>query len=58
VGKLFPRGDKSPAIEPLREAKLRRVLATHDGFAGFALGQSKRIKSGFYFSQAMELKSC
>ena len=58
VGKLFPRGDKSPAIEPLREAKLRRVLATDERFAGFALGQARRIKSGFYFSQAMELKSC
>jgi len=58
IGKLVPKGDKSPAIEPQREARLRRTLATAPQFEGFALGQSRRIKSGFYFSQAMELKTC
>jgi magnesium-protoporphyrin O-methyltransferase len=57
VGKMFPRGDKSPAIEPQSEAALRRRLAG-PAFAGFAVERSKRIKSGFYFSQAMELKKC
>jgi magnesium-protoporphyrin O-methyltransferase len=58
IGKLVPKGDKSPAIEPQRESRLRRTLATAPQFEGFALGQSRRIKSGFYFSQAMELKTC
>jgi magnesium-protoporphyrin O-methyltransferase len=58
IGKLVPKGDKSPAIEPQREARLRKALATDDKFEGFAMGQSRRIKSGFYFSQAMELKTC
>jgi magnesium-protoporphyrin O-methyltransferase len=57
VGKMFPRGDKSPAIEPQSEAALRRRLAG-PAFAGFAVERSKRINSGFYFSQAMELKKC
>jgi magnesium-protoporphyrin O-methyltransferase len=56
IGKIFPRGDKSPSIEPQSETKLRRSLATDQKFAGFAAGRSARITSGFYFSQAMELK--
>jgi magnesium-protoporphyrin O-methyltransferase len=56
IGKMFPRGDKSPSIEPQSETKLRRTLATDQKFAGFAAGRSARITSGFYFSQAMELK--
>jgi magnesium-protoporphyrin O-methyltransferase len=56
VGKMFPRGDKSPSIEPQSEAKLRKTLATDQKFAGFAAARSARITSGFYFSQAMELK--
>jgi magnesium-protoporphyrin O-methyltransferase len=58
VGKLVPRGDKSPAIEPQRESRLRKTLSLDDQFEGFALAHSSRIKSGFYFSQAMELKKC
>jgi magnesium-protoporphyrin O-methyltransferase len=58
VGKIMPRGDKSPAIEPQSESKLRHRLATGDAFHGFAVARSRRIKSGFYFSQAMELKTC
>jgi magnesium-protoporphyrin O-methyltransferase len=58
IGKLVSRGDKSPAIEPQRESTLRKTLALDDRFEGFALGHTKRIKSGFYFSQAMELKKC
>jgi magnesium-protoporphyrin O-methyltransferase len=49
VGKLFPRGDRSPAIEPQSEANLRKE---------FKIGRSARIKAGFYFSQAMELPVC
>jgi len=58
IGKLVPRGDKSPAIEPQSEVRLRRALAQGAAFAGFAVERTKRIKSGFYFSQAMELKKC
>jgi magnesium-protoporphyrin O-methyltransferase len=54
IGKLFPRRDRSPAIEPQSEARLRASL-TH---AGLKIGRSARITSGFYFSQAMELLPC
>jgi magnesium-protoporphyrin O-methyltransferase len=55
IGKIFPRGDKSPSIEPQSETKLRKALADKQ-FAGFNAARSARITSGFYFSQAMELK--
>ena len=52
VGRLFPRGDRAPAIQPQSEARLRRALGKLDGWA---IGRNKRISSGFYTSQAMEL---
>jgi magnesium-protoporphyrin O-methyltransferase len=53
VGKLFPRGDRSPAIVPLAESRLRRDLA--QALPGWRVGRTTRIASGFYTSQAMEL---
>jgi magnesium-protoporphyrin O-methyltransferase len=56
VGRLFPRADRAPAIEPVAESALRRLLATDDGLALWQPGRSQRIASGFYTSQAFELK--
>jgi len=56
VGRLFPRADRAPAIEPVAEGALRRMLATDDGLALWAPGRTQRIASGFYTSQAFELK--
>ncbi len=55
LGKLFPRSDRSPAIVPTAEAKLRRLIAADPGLAGFAPVRTRRISSGFYTSQAMEV---
>lgn len=55
VGRIFPRGDRAPAIEPVAEAALRRLLERDPDLAGFAPRQTQRIASGFYTSQAMEL---
>jgi magnesium-protoporphyrin O-methyltransferase len=52
VGKLFPRGDKSPAIEPQAPKKLRTALARINGVA---LGRNHRVATGFYISEAQEL---
>jgi magnesium-protoporphyrin O-methyltransferase len=52
IGKLFPRGDKSPAIEPQPPKKLRTALA---GIANVKLGRSHRVATGFYVSEAQEL---
>jgi len=34
VGRLFPRSDRAPAIEPLPEARLRRLLSTDTALGG------------------------
>jgi magnesium-protoporphyrin O-methyltransferase len=48
LGRLFPRGNRSPAIEPQSEARLRRH---------FPIARSSRIANGFYISHAMELST-
>lgn len=55
VGRLFPRGDRAPTIEPLSERRLRHRIAQEPALAGWCVGRSERISCGFYISQAMEL---
>lgn len=55
AGKLFPRSDRSPAIVPVAQGDLARRIATEPALAGFTLGRTERIASGFYTSQALEL---
>ncbi len=55
AGKLFPRADRAPAIEPVSEAAIRRGIAASSSFTGWKIGRSARISSGFYMSHAMEL---
>jgi magnesium-protoporphyrin O-methyltransferase len=56
VGRLFPRGDRAPAVEPVAEPALRRLLAAEPGLAGWTIGRTRRVARGFYISQAMELR--
>ncbi len=56
VGRLFPRGDRAPFIEPVAEARLRTTIAGHQQLAGWQVGRTEKISSGFYTSQAMELR--
>ncbi len=55
VGKVFPRSDRSPAIEPVGEKKLSGMIAGDNRFARWRQGQSLRIVHGFYTSHAKEL---
>ena len=57
IGRIFPRGDRAPFIEPVSESALRGVIAGHDGLAEWQVGRTEKISSGFYTSQAMELHS-
>lgn len=56
VGQLFPRGNRSPAIEPVAEQRLRARLAAHTSLSGWNLARSSRVSAGFYISQAQELR--
>jgi magnesium-protoporphyrin O-methyltransferase len=57
VGRFFPRGDRAPAIEPVAEERLRRLISAHCELRGWRPERSERISSGFYTSQAMELRA-
>src|SRR6478609_3968928 len=48
VGRLFPRGDRAPFIAPIAEQRLRRAIAAQPALAGWRIGRSERIASGFY----------
>jgi len=52
IGRFFPRSNRSPAIIPVAETELRQRLAS---LSGWRIGRSKRVSTGFYTSQAMEL---
>lgn len=51
TGKLFPKSDRAPAIVPVAEARLSRLLAQR--LPGHGIAASERIVSGFYTSHAM-----
>lgn len=55
-GRLFPASQRAPAIEPAAEATLRRLLAGPAGLREWEVGRTQRIGSGFYTSQALEVK--
>ncbi len=54
LGRLFPRGDRSPSLTPVSEPVLRAGLAQGLGPQGWQEGRTLRIHSGFYTSQAWE----
>jgi magnesium-protoporphyrin O-methyltransferase len=53
VGKAFPRSDRSPAIVPVSAARLAKELARA---CDWTLAPVERVRSGFYISEAMELR--
>lgn len=55
IGRLFPRGDRAPAIEPVSESGLRHGIAAERGLVAWRPARTARIASGFYTSQAFEL---
>ena len=54
VGRLFPRSDRAPAIEPVDDQRLWRQLGGETGLATWPRGRQQRVNSGFYLSQAFE----
>jgi magnesium-protoporphyrin O-methyltransferase len=56
VGKLFPRGNRSPWIVPHRPNRVAITVHRDERFEGWELGRDQHITSGFYHSKAQELK--
>ena len=55
VGKLFPKSDRAPAIQPVSTNGLSRLITRSDCLAGWQQDRTRRVKSGFYTSHALEL---
>lgn len=56
AGRMFPRADRAPAIEPVSESGMRTAIARNPALSDWTAERTTRIKAGFYISQAMELK--
>lgn len=55
VGRLLPRAGKAPAIEPVAERKIRRLIGSDPRLANWLPWRTHRVSTGFYISQALEL---
>jgi magnesium-protoporphyrin O-methyltransferase len=55
AGRAFPRSDRAPAIVPVGEDNLRHLIAADIRLAGWHIGRTARVMTGFYKSQAFEL---
>jgi magnesium-protoporphyrin O-methyltransferase len=55
IGRLFPRGDRAPSIEPVAERKLLDLLERTQGLELWRPARTHRVDSGFYKSQALEV---
>jgi magnesium-protoporphyrin O-methyltransferase len=55
VGRLFPRSDRAPAIEPVGADSLRNRIARDAPLSAWKTNRTRRITSGFYKSQALEV---
>lgn len=57
VGRLIPYMEhRAPAIEPVAEPTLLRLLGSEPAMANWRAAGSRRINSGFYKSQALKLE--
>lgn len=56
VGRLFPTSNRAPSLEPLAEIALRERLDCAPLLVNCEVARCQRIASGFYTSQAMELR--
>jgi len=55
AGKLFPRGNRAPAIQPTGADRIRRLIDNDSGLLAWRTARSHHIASSFYQSQAQEL---
>ena len=55
MGKIFPRGDRAPAIVPAHIPKLCQSIGNEPGLADWQVGRTERVMNGFYTSHAIEM---
>jgi magnesium-protoporphyrin O-methyltransferase len=55
VGRIFPRSDRAPAIEPVAPGELEHLIDGEARLAPLVRHRTTRVQNTFYISQAMEL---
>ncbi len=55
VGRLFPRDNRAPSIEPVGSRTIARQLAEEPELSAWRQARTHRVATGFYTSQALEL---
>ncbi|ANJ00096.1 magnesium protoporphyrin IX methyltransferase [Polynucleobacter wuianus] len=56
VGRLFPRKNRAPFIEPISHIKLQKLISQSPWFVEWGAPFTNLVSSGFYKSQLMELQ--
>jgi magnesium-protoporphyrin O-methyltransferase len=54
IGRLFPRSDRSPSLEPVLQSDLLQGLSSIPELGDWQANRTQRISRGFYKSQAWE----
>ncbi len=57
IGRLFPKRDRAPWLEPIATSVLTRQIGENTQLQSWQIGRTQKISSGFYTSQALELTS-
>jgi len=54
VGRLLPRSDRAPWLEPMAETRIAALMKAHASLKGWECARAHKVSSGFYKSKAME----
>jgi len=54
VGRLLPKSDRAPWLEPMAETRIAELMKTHHSLNGWHCARAHKVSSGFYKSKAME----
>ena len=54
IGRLLPKSDRAPWLEPMAEKSIAQLMKTHESLVNWNCARSHQVSSGFYNSKAME----
>jgi magnesium-protoporphyrin O-methyltransferase len=54
VGRLLPRSDRAPWLEPMAETRIAQLMNHHASLNDWQCARAHKVSSGFYKSKAME----
>ena len=54
VGRLLPRSDRAPWLEPMAETRIAELMKKNASWSNWHCARAHKVSSGFYKSKAME----